>query len=258
MNEITILGAYGTKGEDVGTSAFYIDEKNVLDAGNLLVTMKEKSADIENIWLSHSHLDHIIDIAYILDSYFATRKKTLKILGLPQTLQAVKENFLNDKIWPDFSSITLFNSELRCVEYDEIEFNKRYKLSDDTYIEAYKTDHTVPSCGYVITKKERSVIISSDTYSLDSTIELIDSRDDIKTLVVECSFPSRMEKLAFDSKHLTPKLLFEKLKEMKRDKIDIYINHIKPLFLDEMTQEIELLKGTHMVKILDDGGKIIF
>ncbi|WP_345993424.1 MBL fold metallo-hydrolase [Sulfurimonas sp. HSL-1716] len=258
MNEITILGAYGTKGEDVGTSAFYIDEKNVLDAGNLLIPLKERSAEIEFIWLSHSHLDHIIDIAYILDSYFAARKKTLKIRGLPQTLQAVKEDFLNDRIWPDFSSITLFGSDLKCVEYEEIEFNKKYELSSGTYIEAYKTDHTVPSCGYIITKKGSSVIISSDTYSLDSTIEIIDSREDIKSLVVECSFPSRMEKLAIDSKHLTPKILFEKLKAMKNRKIDIYINHIKPLFLEEMTEEIERFQGDYKVKILEDGRKIIF
>ena len=45
MNEITILGAYGTKGADVGTSAFYIDVKNVIDAGNLLVPLGEKSAE---------------------------------------------------------------------------------------------------------------------------------------------------------------------------------------------------------------------
>ena len=75
MSEITILGASGTKGIGVGTSAFYIDEKNVIDAGNLLVPLGEKSAEIESIWLSHSHLDHIIDIAYIMDSYFVSRKK---------------------------------------------------------------------------------------------------------------------------------------------------------------------------------------
>lgn len=258
MNEITILGAYGTKGEDVGTSAFYIDEKNVLDAGNLLIPLKEKSADIENIWLSHSHLDHIIDIAYILDSYFASRTKTLKILGLPQTLKVVREDFLNDRVWPDFSKISLFGSHLKCIEYEEIEYGIKYKISDDTFIEAYKTDHTVPSCGYVITKKDDSIVVSSDTYSLDTTIEIINTRDDIKTLVVECSFPSRMEKLAFDSKHLTPKILFEKLKAMKKSNINIYINHIKPLYLEEMTEEIARFKGDFRVQILKDGEKIIF
>ena len=30
----------------------------------------------ENIWLTHSHLDHIADIANILDNYFNLRKKS--------------------------------------------------------------------------------------------------------------------------------------------------------------------------------------
>lgn len=258
MNEITILGAYGTKGVDVGTSAFYIDEKNVIDAGNLLVPLKEKSAEIESIWLSHSHLDHIIDIAYIMDSYFANRKKPLKIYGLPETIKAVKEDFLNNRIWPDFASIKLLDLDEMSVVYEEIAYDKNYKISQEISLQSYQTDHTVASCGYIVTKNGSSVIISLDTYSLDSTIEKIDTRDDIKTLVVECSFPSRMEQLAYDSKHLTPKLLFEKLKVMRKKGINIYINHIKPLFLEEMTQEIALLKGDYKVKILKDGEKIIF
>ena len=67
-----------------------------------------------------------------------------------------------------------------------------------------------------------------------------------------------MEKLALVSKHLTPKLLFEKLKVMKKEKINIYVNHIKPLFLEEITKEISLYKGDFKVKILKDGEKIIF
>ena len=258
MNEITILGAYGTKGPKVGTSAFYVDEKNVIDAGNLLIPLGKKSADIESIWLSHSHLDHIVDIAYILDSYFTSRKKSLKIFGLHETLLSVKEDFLNNRVWPDFASIKLLHSDEMSVIYEEIEYEKIYTISDGCFLQPYKTDHTVESCGYIVTKNRSSVIISLDTYSLESTIEKIDKRDDIKTLIVECSFPSKMERLAHDSKHLTPKLLFEKLKVMKKKEIDIYINHIKPLFLEEIAKEIALFKGDWRVKIVQDGEKIIF
>ena len=59
-NTITILGAYGTKAKGHGRSSFYLNEKNVIDAGNLLVGMQEKSVEIQNIWLTHSHLDHIL------------------------------------------------------------------------------------------------------------------------------------------------------------------------------------------------------
>ena len=238
MNEITILGAYGTKAKGFGTSSFYLNEKNVVDAGNLLKTLKEKSSLVENIWLSHSHLDHISDIAYILDNYFVERKKSLNIIGLPQTINAVKKHFLNDLIWPDFSKINMFNSDEMSVTYTPLELGERYSIGENEYIEAIKTDHTVPSCGYIYTKDEISILITSDTYALDNIIEKLNSRLDIKAMVVECSFPSSMELLAKASKHLTPKLLFDKLESLTRKDVKIYINHIKPLHLETMVEEI--------------------
>ncbi|MDH5465566.1 MAG: diguanylate cyclase, partial [Thiovulaceae bacterium] len=79
MAEITILGAYGTKGENHGTTSFALNETNVIDAGNILKGLTAKCADIETIWLTHSHLDHIADIAFMLDFYFEKRKKPLRI-----------------------------------------------------------------------------------------------------------------------------------------------------------------------------------
>ena len=93
MEKITILGAYGTKGSHQETSSFLINESHVIDAGNLLRALDEGAAHIDGIWLTHSHLDHIVDIAYILDSYFTLRTKPLKLMGLPQTLEAIKKHF---------------------------------------------------------------------------------------------------------------------------------------------------------------------
>jgi len=77
-------------------------------------------------------------------------------------------------------------------------------------------------------------------------------------MVIECSFPSEMESLAIVSKHLTPKILFEKLKKLKRDDIDLYINHIKPMFLFKIIAEIEEYKGKWEPIILKDGDFIKF
>jgi ribonuclease BN (tRNA processing enzyme) len=258
MNEIVILGAYGTKAKKHGTSSFYIDEKNVIDAGNLLSTLQERSADVEHIWLTHSHLDHICDIAYIIDNYFALRTKTLCIHGLPATLKAVEKHFLNDLIWPDFSKIAMNNSTKMTVLYEPIELNVVYEISEEFSLEAFKTDHTVPSCGYIVKKEGRSIVITADTYSLDTTIELINSRVDIGAMIIECSFPSNMSALALESKHLTPKILFEKLKELKREDVKLYINHIKPLYLEVITEEIEAYRGKWEAFVLKDEEIVTF
>jgi HD-GYP domain-containing protein (c-di-GMP phosphodiesterase class II)/phosphoribosyl 1,2-cyclic phosphodiesterase len=251
--QITILGAYGTKAKGHGTSAFLLNPKNVIDAGNLLEPLNIETIDIENIWMTHSHLDHIIDIAYILDNYFNLRKKSLNIIGLPETIKAIKENFLNNTIWPDFSKIPLILSSEMAVTYTEIEVGKEYEIGKDEFIKAFLTDHTVASCGYVVTKKDSAVIITADTYSLENMIQEIESNEKIKSLVIECSFPSEMKFLAKESKHLTPELLFNQLKTLKKQNLSLYINHIKPAYFKRISDEIEQYRGNWSVKILKDG-----
>ncbi|MEA3227617.1 MAG: HD domain-containing protein [Campylobacterota bacterium] len=257
-NQITILGAYGSKADGYETSSFYLNSNNVIDAGNLLKPLESACADIENIWLTHSHLDHIHDIAYLLDNYFSLRKKSLNIIGLPATIKALKKHFFNDLIWPDFSTIPILNSDEMTLIYKELNFGVEYSIGETESIKAFKTDHTVASCGYIYKKGKRSVLITADTYSLDSMIEEIDSNEEIKSIVVECSFPSNMEQLAKDSKHLTPKLLFSKLESLKRDDVKLCINHIKPPFFKIIKKEIAQYSGKWEPEVLKDGEFITF
>jgi HD-GYP domain-containing protein (c-di-GMP phosphodiesterase class II)/phosphoribosyl 1,2-cyclic phosphodiesterase len=255
---IRVLGAYGTKSKGYGTSAFELNAKNVIDGGNLLDSLEEKSINIENIWLTHSHLDHIADIAFIIDNYFHKRKKTLNIYGLRETIDTLKKHFFNDHIWPDFTKIKMIDSDKYVMSFTELELDKEYSIGEEESIKAYETDHTVASCGYIYKKQNRGVLISADTFSLESTIKHIEDDKKIKSMVIECSFASKFDKLAKDSKHLTPKLLFKELENLKRDDIELYINHIKPSYLEIVSKEIEEYKGKYNPIILKDSDIINF
>ncbi len=257
MAQITVLGANGTKAHDRETTCFALNGTHLIDAGNLLKGMGEECANIDTIWLTHSHLDHIVDIAYVLDAYFEKRKRPLRIAGLTQTLLILKKHFLNELIWPDFSRIRLLNSEMYAVEYFPIEIGKRYVIGENEHIEAFKTNHTVPSCGYVVTKMGRSIAITSDTYISYSVWDLLNSRKDINTLIIECSFHNALEALAKESKHLTPKLLAMELEKLKRA-IDIYVNHIKPNSESIIIQELQAQTATQKCLLLKDGDVIDF
>jgi len=258
QNTIKILGAYGSSAKGFGTSSFYLNTKNVIDAGNLLQTMESSCALIENIWLTHSHLDHITDIAYILDNYHQSRKTPLNIMALPQTLKAIQKHFLNDIIWPDFSKIKLHNSSAMCVTYTEIVLDVEYTLGENESIKAIQTNHTVPSCGYVYCKNSSSIIISADTHSLEEIIKEIQNNATITSAVLECSFSSNVEKLAKKSKHMTPKILFEELKNLKKDGVKFYINHMKPIFLEKIEEEIAKNREDYEITLLKDEDFINF
>lgn len=255
---IKVLGAYGTKAKNCATSTIYIDNHNVIDAGNLIVPLEQQCIELENIWITHAHLDHIMDIASLIDSYFSLRDKPLNLLGLPETLKAIQNHFLNNAIWPDFSKIKLYKKDVMAVTYTEIELDKEYELSKDESIRPIKTDHTVPSCGYVYTKSGSSVLITQDTYSIKNIIEEANHNRAINSLVIECSFSDDMQELAIVSKHLTPKLLFQQLEGLVREDITLYINHIKPAYFEKIVDELERYRGKWKPVLLKDGDFITF
>lgn len=257
-NSVTFLGAYGTRSKECATSCIFLNERNVIDAGNLLNPLDVRAADIENIWITHAHLDHIVDIASVIDNYFGLRKKSLKLWGLPQTLQTIKENFLNDAIWPDFSKINLADSNEKAIVYMPIELEKEYSIDKESSIRAIKTDHTVESCGYIYQKNTNAILITQDTYSIKNIIEKVNSDQTIKALVVECSFSSDMYDLAIESKHLTPSLLFEQLEELKRSDISLYVNHLKPSYKNKIADEIDTYRPKWEVTVLKDGDIVNF
>lgn len=258
MNKITILGAYGSKSKKGGSTAFMLNNKHVIDAGSLLFPLEEKSADIETVWLTHSHFDHISDMACILDNYYEKRKTTLKLFGLKETLEAIKEHFFNNKIWPDFSKIPLADGSGMSISYNEIEVGKVYPFEEEGTIEAVLTDHTVPSCGYIIRKKGSGIIVTADTHSLSTIVKQVKRDKNIRALVVECSFPSHKGELSKITKHLTPYYLFQELKPLEGEDIDIYINHMKPLYEERICAEIKAMKGSWKVTVLKDGDEISF
>jgi len=257
VEKITILGAYGTKGSHQETSSFLINETHVIDAGNLLRSLDEDAAHIDTIWLTHSHLDHIVDIAYILDSYFTLRTKSLKLMGLPETIEAIQRHFLNDIVWPDFSKIPLSNVDAMTVVYESIEFGKKYVLDESTSIEAMETIHTVASCGYIVRKNKSAVLVTADTYKNPLLCETIEKYPEITALVLECSFPSDMGALALESLHMTPALAEEEIACIPRP-LKLYFNHLKPTFIEQIKKEIYSTLCLKDAIILDDGDTIYF
>jgi len=256
MNKMKVFGGVNSPLSYSQGNVFILNEKSMIDAGCMLTSLKEKCAEIEAIWLTHSHLDHIVDIAFVLDTYYAQRKVPLKIRGLNETLEALQKHFLNDAIWPDFSSIPLTHTKGMSLEYQAIKIGECYRIDERTTIEPFPTDHTVPSCGYIVSKENSAILIGTDTHSLESVITSVSNKKSIRSLVIECSFPTAFNGLAKTSKHLTPTLLFEGLKSLEKKGLKLYINHLKPFYVEKITEEIQAMKGDWDVTIIKNGDTI--
>ena len=252
-NSIKILGAYGGKGIGQGSTCIQINKHTVIDAGNIFNALGNDAMDIENIFISHPHLDHISDIPFLLDTFLEKRKKPITIYALEKTIQQIDTYIFNLNIWPDYHDIDLIQDKSQTILFKILEIDKEITLSDGTKVTPIKNSHPDPSCGFIVSKNGNSTLITSDTYKCQSIWDEINSNNSIKSIIIETSFPSRLQDLAKKSKHLTPTLLKEELKLLKRDDIRVYINHIKPSYKNEIEKEVNdlnllLNKG----KILED------
>lgn len=247
---IKILGAYGGKATNMQLTSIQASREVVIDAGNILEGLGNGIQNINHVFISHSHLDHINDIGYLIDSTFEKRTIPLKIYGRKKTLEDIKKHFFNWEIWPDFTQIKLINSDLNSVQLVEIQLNEMIEV-DGCKIKAVENNHTVSSNGFVIEKQNHAILFTSDSYCCDAIWEEVNSNKKISAVIIDVSFPSRMAQLAFDSKHLTPDLLKDELLKLKRDDITIYVNHIKPAY------KIELVKEIIRSDVLLNNGRIV-
>ncbi|MGD9970432.1 MAG: MBL fold metallo-hydrolase [Sulfuricurvum sp.] len=253
---IEFLGTGGTRTPNQGTTCLRVSEHCVIDAGNLINRFGNDVFTIEHIFLTHSHLDHIIDIPFLADLFVTQKKVSLKIYGLKATLDDLRQFIFNYRVWPNFEEINLIGHTEKTVELIELELETPYCI-DDVILTPFKTDHTEGSCGYIIEKNGSGILFTADTYRCSRIWEILDERPHLHSLVIEVSFPSAFDKLARDSKHLTPKLLKEELSHTSRSDFSIFAIHIKTLFSDAILSELSELKlMRHHGKILQDGDRI--
>ena len=250
MNYIKVLGASGSKAKNHNTTSFQIFKDIIIDAGNVLNALGNETKDINHIFLTHSHADHIADLPFIIETFFEERSSPLTIYALEETIDVLQKHSFNNKIWPDFTKIKLLKNDNFSLILKPIKINETINIHN-YFIKAIHAEHIAGSCGYIVTKKNQSFIISGDTYINPILWEEINNNKTIKSLIIECSFPDKLENLATLTKHLTPSLIAKQLQNLKRKDISIFFYHLKP------TYKKELLNDIKKHKLLNYHGKIL-
>lgn len=250
--QIRVLGCYGSEYPSCRTTCFLINNSLVIDAGAMTnsLSLKEQAL-IDYILITHSHLDHILDIGFLADNVIGLRPKPVEIIGSKEAIQTLMENVLNNRLWPDFTVIP--NPQYPVLATRTCSEKKSF-LINGLMVKPVEVNHTVPTFGYILQEKNNgSVLFSGDTGPTDKLWERANKLKNLRAMFIELSFPNRLKEKALVSKHFTPRLLSEELKKIKRaNDIPIYLYHMKPYYLKELKSEIKALKKSNL-KILKMG-----
>ena len=256
MNYIKILGASGSKAKDLNTTSFQIYKDIVIDAGNVLNALGDEAKDINHVFLTHSHADHITDLPFIIETFFESREIPLTIYALEETIEVLKKHSFNDVIWPDFTKIKLLRKDAFSLILKPIKLDEIIKIHNYS-IKAIKANHISGACGFVIKKNHQGFVISGDTHINPHIWEEINNDEEIRSLIIECSYPDKLQELAKLTKHLTPELIANELEKLTRKNLSVFYYHLKPSYNKELLKDIKKHKLlTYNGKILKEGDVI--
>ena len=233
--KLRVLGCSGGIGGNLHTTSFLLDHDVLIDAGTGVGELSlSELAMIDHVFLTHSHLDHIACIPFMLDSVGFMRDSPLTVYASEETLDILKQHIFNWKIWPDFREIPNPRQPYLC--YQAMELGETVNLNGRK-ITAIPANHVVPAVGYHMDSGKASLVFSGDTTTNDALWKCVNRIENLRYLIIETAFANSEKDLAVLSKHLCPSMLAAELLKFKRE-AEIFITHLKPGEMELTMQEI--------------------
>jgi ribonuclease BN (tRNA processing enzyme) len=233
--KIRVLGASGGIGAQARTTSLLVDRDILIDAGTGVgdLTLAELRA-IDHVFLTHSHLDHVAMLPFLLDTVGADRAAPLRVYAQEATLDTLRRHLFNNALWPDFSRLP--TPQAPFMTYQALPVGAELTLGGRR-LRSIPVNHVVPAVGYLLSAGAGSLAFSGDTTVTDEFWKTLNEAGDLRHVIIETSFLDADAELSRISKHLCPSMLAGELKKLKPGP-RVHITHLMPGREDEIMHEI--------------------
>ena len=253
---LRVLGCSGgIGGRHLRTTSFLLDSDILIDAGTGVgdLSLAELSL-VDHIFLTHSHLDHVTSIAFLVDTVGGMRSKPVTVYATRATIEILRNHIFNWSIWPDFTEIP--TPEAPFMRFEEIAVGRTVIL-DGREITPIPANHTVPAVGYLLDSGRGSLVFSGDTGVNDELWAAANAARNLRYVIIETAFSNKERFLAEVSRHLCPSMLADELAKLQRS-AEIYVTHLKPGEIELTMQEVEECAGNHRPRMLQNNQVLEF
>lgn len=253
--QVRIVGGHGGLTPDTKMTSYLIDGKLLIDAGSVASGLKiDEQILIDNILISHSHMDHIGELGYLCDNCFGIKNKPFEVYSCDEVKDSIYKHYMNDYIWPDFSKIP--NTKKPTIHFNALEMEQVTQIGPYKVL-SVKVDHPAGGTGFIIEKGKQALLFTQDTGPTKRIWELAKKYPNLKAIFTEVSFPNELVNIAKLSQHHTPNTLAAEIKKMPED-IPIFIGHMKPGYQKQIFEEIDVLENERITVMGSDNVNFVF
>ncbi|WP_018935401.1 MBL fold metallo-hydrolase [Thioalkalivibrio sp. ALJ24] len=247
---VRILGASGGIGPGRRTTSILIDDDVLIDAGSGVGDLHlEELGGIRHVFLTHSHLDHVAFLPFLIDTVFRVDAPPITVHALADTLEALQRHIFNWVIWPDFTALP--SPERPSLRLQTLEPGEAIKLGNRT-VTALPARHTVPAIGYSVVRRNGGAFaFSGDTTSTPSFWETLNALPSLDLLMIETGLPDEMDRLAGASRHYTPLQLAHDLGKLVH-RPRVAITHLKPGYEQAIRRQLAARDNGDMIVLGGD------
>jgi cAMP phosphodiesterase len=226
-----------------------LDHDVLIDAGTGVsdLSLTELSL-IDHIFVTHSHLDHVSSIPFMVDTVGGMRANPVTVYAQPATIEMMRNHIFNWSIWPDFTQVPTADKPF--MRYEPIQVGQEIVIKGRK-ITPIPANHVVPAVGFHLDSGKASLVFSGDTTTNDAMWNVVNKITNLKYVIIETAFCNREKQLAIVSKHLCPSMLAEELAKLERS-AEIFITHLKPGEIELTMQEIEECAGQYKPRMLQN------
>lgn len=223
--KFSILGCSGGIGSGRHTTCFLVDDDILIDAGTGITTLGfEQLLAIDHVFITHSHLDHVLGLPLLLDVVGEKRSAPVVVHALPEVLDILVADLFNWRLWPDFREIPSIDAPW--LRFEPLPLGATCTLGQRSFI-PLPVQHVVPACGLQIRTPAGSLVFSGDTTHSDAFVAALNAIPDLRHLIVETSFENALAGIARESQHHWPDSLAAELAGLSVHP-EVWITHLKP------------------------------
>ena len=252
---VRIVGGHGGVSPGFRATSYLVDGKLLIDAGAVASGMTiDEQVLIDNILISHSHLDHICELAFLADNCFGMKGRPFEIHTSNVVEKNIMTHLLNDEIWPDFT--VLPTKDNPTLNFNILESGQKSSIGPYE-VTMIPVNHPAGGHGFIVEKDGKSLVFTQDTGPTEQIWEAVRKLDNLKAIFTEVSFPNNMDEVAKLSFHHTPHSIEEEIKKMPEE-VPIFLGHLKPNFQAQLSQEIDALGNERVSLLSSDDVSYVF